>query len=116
MAVFGSAAKFPCLPNFPVNHGLWHRFFGSGESDSLLNQEEECARMHAWFKKTGVPSFVEPIEGFQVPVSAIIAATGVQETLEQEMVDIERSRLDELIFGSDGNERADGPYRLYTVT
>ena len=65
--VFGSSSQHTCPPKY-MQRLMFFSFFPNSEAAETLPKmsDENCKHMHEFFKLTGTPSYIEPIEGFSL--------------------------------------------------
>ena len=98
--VFASAAKHPCL-----QRSIRTAFEEEPRKSSIfqiLRPEPECKRMHDWFAKVGMPTYLEHIQGFELPFEPILKSTEAYGSLMQSMGDHwNKERLQSQMWGNE---------------
>ena len=82
--VFGSAADYPCLLRSIDTVGEVE--LSSSSKFSILNPEPDCKRMHKWFKRLGMSSYLEQIDGFTLPYESILNSMKVYDTIQNQLM------------------------------
>lgn len=80
--VFGSGAEYPCLPAYIDRYGTKH-LDKPQKSYSLLKPEPDCQRMHEYFEKVKVPSYLTELEGFELPPESVMRNTKFYDVMAQ---------------------------------
>ena len=111
--VFGSAAQYPCLLRSldTAAEDITRR----STTFQILYPEPECKRMHDWFAKVGMPSYLSQVQGFEIPYEPILTTTKVYETIKDQLAEkVETDMLRKLIWG-DEEERTFRLFKVYEV-
>ena len=99
-SVFASASEHPCPPQYK---NLFLDFEDEESTPvSLIKPEPNCKRMYDYFKRTGLPSLIEPIDSFELPYDVVFESVGVNKKIK-EIVDpdtIDEAKLNSLIWGN----------------
>ena len=55
--------------------------------------------MYDYFEKTGIPSYLEQIPGFELPSEPILVASETYKTLSEQLEVNDREQINKLIWG-----------------
>ena len=88
-SVFSSTAEYPCLPNLTKFFNPLQDFSYLDEYglDILAKPETSCQHMHDYLEQMGMPSYVKPVEGFELSVELINESAGVYRLLDDHFRD-----------------------------
>ena len=96
--VFASSTQYPCMPRYSHFYPAFEEELLS-EGFALIEPDPSCKRMYDFFKKTGMPSYVELIEGFSISTEPILESSKVYEKLTEALGGKDRDVITELIWG-----------------
>ena len=77
--VFAAASEHPCLPRY--RHIVLDEENYNSTAFSIIKPEPDCKRMYDYFEKTGIPSYLERIPGFELPIEPILVASETSKNL-----------------------------------
>ena len=81
--IFAAASEYPCLPRY--RHIVLDEESYNSKGFSIIKPEPDCKRMYDFFDKTGIPSYLERIPGFELPSEPILVASETYKTLSEQL-------------------------------
>ena len=95
--VFAAASEYPCLPRY--RHIVLDEEEYYSKEFSIIKPEPDCKRMYEYFERTGIPSYLEQIPGFVLPIEPILVASETYKTLGEQLEITDRKQINKLIWG-----------------
>ena len=108
--IFASASKYPCLSRY--RHIVLDEETYNSKGFSIIKPEPDCKRMYDFFEKTGTPSYLERIPGFELPSEPILVASETYKTLSEQLEITDREEINKLVWG----DQTPRTYNLWKVT